>query len=375
MIKILFISQKFGTTGSEKYLFDLISHLDKTKYDISLLSLKNGNLQNIIKGIKEYSLENFFHEQRRAIYSLINKIFNNNNLEAKYFKGLVDKIDPDLIYINTLAIPLYIEMVYNTKRKFVIHSHELEQALFHNSYQNSILVDYPELIITCSNSNLKVLEILGRNDKIKVLNPAIDLNQVNPSISNNIIRKQLGIAEDDFVWVMSGGTDINKDPIIFVEIAQIIVSRHPNAKFLWIGGNQDEGTGLYSKMLSKHLVLQKNVFWINHINSDSYYNFLNIADCLLLTSRRDSFPLVMIENAALGKPIVSFNSGGVSEFVNSPKIGYVINERSIEKMTDVMINIMLDPSQFNKQTIEMRALEFDIKKHIIKWEEIISTIL
>jgi len=48
-------------------------------------------------------------------------------------------------------------------------------------------------------------------------------------------------------------------------------------------------------------------------------------DLLMLTSKNEGLPLVMLEAANLGKPTISRDVGGVSEFIKSNSTGFLIS--------------------------------------------------
>jgi glycosyltransferase involved in cell wall biosynthesis len=58
------------------------------------------------------------------------------------------------------------------------------------------------------------------------------------------------------------------------------------------------------------------------------------ANIFVLTSREDPFPLVCLEAASLGKPIICFDqSGGMPEFVSNG-CGYVVPYLSIDSVRE-----------------------------------------
>ena len=58
------------------------------------------------------------------------------------------------------------------------------------------------------------------------------------------------------------------------------------------------------------------------------YPFLQEADALLLTSKNEGLPIVMLEAASMGIPTFSTNVGGVSEFIIDGSTGFLIDQDS-----------------------------------------------
>jgi L-malate glycosyltransferase len=100
--------------------------------------------------------------------------------------------------------------------------------------------------------------------------------------------------------------------------------------------------------------------------SAAYYDYLNLADGFVLTSREDPFPLVMIEAAWLGKPIVAFNSGGVSEFVQ-PGMGTVVNSMWPADLAAAMTDVMTGQTPIHLETLKSRAAQFDVNTFTESW--------
>src|SRR5690606_2041009 len=69
-------------------------------------------------------------------------------------------------------------------------------------------------------------------------------------------------------------------------------------------------------------------------------------DAFCLTSREDPFPLVMLEAAGTGAPIVSFPNGGVVEFVgddgSEERRGVVVPYLDADAMADAVANLLRD---------------------------------
>jgi glycosyltransferase involved in cell wall biosynthesis len=59
-------------------------------------------------------------------------------------------------------------------------------------------------------------------------------------------------------------------------------------------------------------------------------------DLLLITSKNEGLPLVMLEAANFGKPTLSKNVGGVSEFITDNKNGYLVNGNENELVQKIM---------------------------------------
>ena len=394
MRKILFITPYFQRTGSELVLYNIISNLNKSKYEIGLVVTKaKGELIELLpehiktfiytdyQANKQRLIETrnrqFFYRIFRLFYKLVypSKIFPEE-IKATYedFFSIVNhQFNANVWYINTVLQPFVINIANKNKIPCIVHTHEMEQMyslIKKEDFTN--LLNIPKLIIACSQASANVFKISGRKDNIKICYPGIDLKTIKPDNSKILeIRQKLEIDKSAFIWVMSGMLDNNKNPVKFVDICHEIIRRGHNVHFIWIGGGSESGYSLFAQKKAEFLGLRNKITWAGKLTKN-YYDYLNTGDGFLLTSTYDSFPLVMIENAYLGKPIVGFNSGGIREFINNEKIGKVVKTFRTNSIADIMINVMTNTQLYDSAIAKKRAEEFSISVQLPKWEKIID---
>jgi len=108
--------------------------------------------------------------------------------------------------------------------------------------------------------------------------------------------------------------------------------------FLWVGGESDGPRfgALWHDV--KNVGLEKYIHFLGvRPNSLDYFAAF---DVFALVSREDPFPLVILEAASLGKPIVCFDgSGGAKEFVEND-CGFVLPYLDIQGMADKVVAIL-----------------------------------
>ncbi len=86
-------------------------------------------------------------------------------------------------------------------------------------------------------------------------------------------------------------------------------------------------------------------------------------DVLALTSREDSYPLVMLECAALGIPTVCFaDGGGAPEFVGAAG-GVVVPAGDLDAFARVITRLAADPEDRRRRG--QRARDLVVSKHTV----------
>ena len=126
---------------------------------------------------------------------------------------------------------------------------------------------------------------------------------------------------------------------MFLQVARIIKKKYPeaNIQFVWVG---NEGTDkLIIDTDIKRLKLSNVVKFTGEVSNPITY--FNNFDVFLLTSREDPFPLVCIEVAKLGKPIICFKGASGTAEVLEQGGGKVVSYLDVEAMATKVMNLSL----------------------------------
>src|SRR5262249_37216301 len=147
-------------------------------------------------------------------------------------------------------------------------------------------------------------------------------------------RRQKQLPEEGFIIFGCGTTDWRKGPDLFIDVAdQANRLGLKDAHFFWIGIDTGELEQLQTKV--RELGLTKRVFFLGEARDARSY--FGSGDVFLLTSREDPFPLVCLEAADCGLPIVCFDKvGGMPDFVQNDA-GYVVPFDDIKGMAEKII--------------------------------------
>ena len=81
---------------------------------------------------------------------------------------------------------------------------------------------------------------------------------------------------------------------------------------------------------------------------DQIYQFLKTIDVLVMTSRFEGYPYVLLEGRALGCYLISSDVGGCREIITSDKVGLLYREGSLEELINLM-TIALNRSEISSQ--------------------------
>jgi glycosyltransferase involved in cell wall biosynthesis len=124
-------------------------------------------------------------------------------------------------------------------------------------------------------------------------------------------------------------------------IAKLVKERGENLHFLWVG---DDGTGKQSEQLlidAERLGVADRVHFHGPVADPR--RFFLASDVFSLVSREDPYPLVMLEAASHGLPVVCFDSsGGAPEFVSNER-GMLVPYLDCQQFADALVSLCRDP--------------------------------
>jgi glycosyltransferase involved in cell wall biosynthesis len=388
--RVLFVSHEASHTGAPIVLLHLITWIKKnTNLQFEILLLTGGSLTNSFESVSKvhqwqnkklgsnlFVIRGFY----LIYYKILDKIFACNFYQKKV-TSKIKKLNFDLIYCNTIASSHIIPIFKNKEVKIISHIHELSwliDTLYKNEVSNSrnSLVD---LFIAVSNATQN--NLMGYNiplSKIKLVYEFVPVLEMSkPTITHNEIKDALQINKEAFVIGGSGKMQWRKGCDLFFQLSWLIQKKVPNAniQFLWVGAtNYEEVQWYYYE--TKLQGLQINVHFTEQQNKPQ--NYFQVFDVFALTSREDPFPLVCLEAASLGKPILCFEgAGGMPEFVDKGG-GFKVPYHNLDEMANKILelynnrNLVFESGQNAKQLVNEYDINIAAPKIYFEIEKLLS---
>ena len=362
--KILFFTPYATRTGSEVLIYYILKYLDRSRFEAGLVCFAQGELLNDLPADIPvfYVRRDFTFSDKVAFHLGFHPIERALKKISKEFKA-------DLWYINTVMLPDVIQTSKKLNIPVISHVHELSATFSQiKSDDFQTIVNDSDLIIGCSDTVCKVMQESG-SKRIERLYSFVDLNEITPDkLKVQEIRKEWGAGPDDFVWIMSGTSSERKGFDLLPEIA-LQIPKDARIHLVWVGKLSDDGLVYWTTQRCKQ---------INHVKihligakKENYYSYIDAADGFMMTSRQEPFGMVLVEAAWLGKPIVTFDSGGPAEFV-TPEIGTVISDLNISMFVESMLEWSEKKVGYSIENARKKAMEFSVEKKVIEWQEIID---
>jgi glycogen synthase len=139
-----------------------------------------------------------------------------------------------------------------------------------------------------------------------------------------------------------------KKPDLLISSFPKVLKYFPNSHLLMVG--KDFGLLHYCKELVKNLRLEKKVTFIENASEEMKLTALSIADMCVIPSIFETFPLVALEAAAAGVPVIARNVGGLQDIVVNGKTGILLNIMGYTEIAEEIVDLLSK----NAKMVEMQ---------------------
>lgn len=176
-------------------------------------------------------------------------------------------------------------------------------------------------------------------EKILTIENGVDVERFTGQDSaGQKVRAEFGIAPDAIVFGIIGRLKPQKDHATFLESAREIFIQYPTARFLVVGDGP-----LYSELetMARELSLFPSLIFTG-VRTD-IPAVLSALDVLVLSSRWEGLPNVVLEAMAVARPVVATSVDGVEGVVTSGKTGLLVPPGDSLALAQACIELINDP--------------------------------
>lgn len=324
---LLAVAHEATLTGSPMNLLHLLRWVtEHTDVEVRTLILQDGLLRHRFEQVGEVTLLD-----RWALPALLGSVQAGLQhlgssrawkpvAAARLLPQLRGLGEFDLVYLNSL--PSVSVLPYLREPKAVVaHAHELQVAwrMWRDGRDKELFRTRPDRWVAASAAvrDLLVDEIELPADRVLVHHEFIDAEGLAARRVDlreiEACRREFHIPIEASVVVGAGTVDWRKGPDLFIQLATEVRRRtREPVHFVWVGG--DLRSPDWERVRSDLERTGADHVHFVGVRPDPVPWFA-MGDVFALTSREDPYPLVALECAALGKPIVTYRNGGLPELL------------------------------------------------------------
>lgn len=140
----------------------------------------------------------------------------------------------------------------------------------------------------------------------------------------DVIRKELGFSDDDFVMLFVGRLAAEKNVTFLIENHQILVRENPNCKLLIIGDGPDIE---FFKTQARKLNIQDNVIFTGKVPWEQIHKYYQIPNVFVTASHTETQGLTLLEAMAASVPVVAYDDDAFRDVVIHDLNGYLFKDK------------------------------------------------
>lgn len=362
-IRLLQVLYNLEYGGAERLASFLSYSIDRTKFEPFVLGLYGGGPIKEELNRHHIPYSSFSHNPnigRRAV------------LQVNLYR-LIKKMKVDILQVHgsyPLTRVFLPAKLRNTKLISTIHSKHSLESVVRLRLMFRFCTLFCDKIVVVSNALKAYLEKeLGiASDKIRVIHNGVDLSKFTPMIEPVEVK---GIPEKEdsqvYVGVIGRFREAKDHEGLFYAWAKVL-SHSPGMRLFLIGnGNLRQEL----ERLSFELKIGKSVTFLGE--RDDLPQVISNMDLIVLPSKRESFPISILEAMAMKKPVIATNVGGIPEIITHGKNGLLIPPLSPHALAENILLFAKDREAFNRmaaQGYELVKSEFSDRVLISKYQNL-----
>ena len=169
----------------------------------------------------------------------------------------------------------------------------------------------------------------------------------------NIFYLKEDIKAEEFTFIHASTFNYPKNPEAILKSFIVFNKKNPSTRLLMLGEIPQQLQEFISK---ENISSYKKIIFTGLVPYSEVAKKMQQSHTLLMYSRYENLPCVVLEALCCGLPVISSAVGGIPEIV-AEKNGILLNKYSEECLVNEMENMFVNYSKFNQQKISMDAAD------------------
>jgi glycosyltransferase involved in cell wall biosynthesis/GT2 family glycosyltransferase len=291
--RLCLITPHFGPGGAENMLLEIAGALDRSRYEILAIATQSRDARWLSR----------WRERADHVYDLSRLVSPDRLVAAVYSIVRNWRVDAVLVQ-NALAaysaIPQLKMQMPGMRIMDLVHAVGAKWDLVSRTAEVGPYIDTRVVVSEAARDHLRRFGL--EDQKIRLIRPGIDLERFRPASSHT----GSGLKRVLF----AGRLDPVKRPVLLPAIARALLRRRPNEDFrVVVAGDGPEDGPLRAQ--------------VRRAGVDRLFEFLGYvvdlapviaeSELLIVPSREEGIPLVILEALACSKPVVASKVGAITE--------------------------------------------------------------
>lgn len=346
-IKVVHIVYSFEVGGIETLLLSLLNGLDKSKFDVSLITLtdeKVSLISSLNKDIKVYKLGLTEKKKKNLLY--VASI-------TKQLRSILEGLQPDIIHNHLTAASFLLtslalkSLQYNVLQIKTIHT---TGAIYSsNKISDKVRLAIEKTALRMNSTNIIGVSKAVHNNNIKhfidiandfeLIYNGIDLSKYNLSNYESVLKEDFGLESHKLVVSYVARLDHGKNHDFLIDLWPKVLEEVPNALLCFAG----DGVLKASLMLKvKERNLQDHIIFLGSINNIP--DLLSVTDIAVFPSSFEGFSLVLLEYFAMNLPSVISDIEPFKEIATDGINAYIVPTDNTLKFSQRIISLCKNES-------------------------------
>jgi len=340
-IRLLLVTKSTG--GVATYIRSIVKRINRDRFSVSVICLSEEGKEFADELMRTYGVRAFNMAMNRYKVNPITDTWVLFQLaqhirREKYDVIHVHASKPGFL-MRIAAIGTGIPVIYSP-HNFAFHEGSHRLAAWLVAILERFAIRYTARIIAVAEHErrLALQYGVGTSSIFSVVHSGIDSRPFRGEFDILGLKSSLGIPANAVVVGAVGRLAIPKLPLDFVKSAVKLHALQPDIHFVWVGSGPLASEAI--KMASS-LGLAEVFHWLGERSDVS--RLLHIFNCLILPSRWEAFPLVVLEAFASGVPVIATDNLGTHEIIESGRNGWLVPIGDIEALSRAILHILANP--------------------------------
>lgn len=336
MIKVAFLDYSPVFAGAERVLYNMISHIDRTKYEPYLIFPFPMEHQDRYDGLDCNKIwlsdsKKWWMGSDRWKKPVRGTDFIKRSVFGLKISSVVKKHQIDILDVNLMRFDVKM-WVWATRKftnaKIAGHYRSQEQDWVAPPSAQKLF----DVIACVSRFSRMRFQLKGDFVRSEVLYDSVDVDVMKSSLTKESAKEKLGYSSETLLLVSVGQLSPHKGHDNAIRAFGRISDKYPEARLLIAGGGGKTLVEYYKSIAEECGVSDKvNVPGSQFSNIQDIYRAADLT--LSLTKVGEGFGLVPYESTLLGTPFIAPEFGAVTEFVTDKITGLLVDTNDIDAVT------------------------------------------